>query len=88
MILTPVPPRTWVPLFWGGGVSKRIVAGVCVLGPGSYRTVFYYMDPLTHGGGQGSHLQVPPYIWENATYPSILGFFGPIRVPYLKGLLV
>ena len=65
-ILNPVPPRTWVPFFggWGGmgGVktSLRIVAAVCVFGPGSLRTFFLYMDPLTHGGGPGSQLQVPP----------------------------
>ena len=72
-ILTPLPPRTGVPFFQGGGVgvggwgggggpktSLRIVAAVCVFGPGSCRTFFLYMDPLTHGGGPGSQLQVPP----------------------------
>ena len=59
---TPPPPRTWVPLL-GGGVktSLRIVAAVCVFGPGSCRTFFLYMDPLTHGGGPGSQLRVPPF---------------------------
>ena len=69
-ILTPVPSRTGVPFFEGGvggGVgggggktSLRIVAAVCVFGPGSCRTFFLYMDPLTHGGGPRSQLQVPP----------------------------
>ena len=68
-ILTPAPPRTWVPLFWGvgwwGGVktSLRIVAAVCVFGPGSRRTFFLYMDPLTHGGVPGpnsKYSQSPP----------------------------
>ena len=64
--LTPVAPRTGVPFFEGGGVggggktSLRIVAAVCVFGPGSLRTFFLYMDPLTHGGGPRSQLQVPP----------------------------
>ena len=60
-ILTPVPPQHLGP-FWGGGgkTSLRIVAVVCVFGPGSCRTFFLYMDPLTHGGGPGSQLQVPP----------------------------
>ena len=30
--------------------------------------------------------QAGPHIGENATYPPILGLFGPICVPYLKGL--
>ena len=61
----PPPPRTWVPLFWRGGsggvnTSLRIVAAVCVFGSGSWKTFFLYMDPLTHGGGLGPQLQVPP----------------------------
>ena len=64
-ILTPVPPRTWVPLLgWGVGggfkTSLCIVAAVSVFGPGPRRTFFLYMDPLTHGGGPGSQLQVLP----------------------------
>ena len=68
-ILTPVPPRTRVPLFGGvgGGVSGggvktslRILGAVCGFGPRSGATFFLYMDPLTHGGGPGSELQVPP----------------------------
>ena len=70
--LTPLPPRTRVPLFGGvgggggggcrgGGVKTtlRIVAAVCGIGPGSGATFFLYMDPLTHGGGPGSELRVP-----------------------------
>ena len=39
-MLTLVPPYTWYPFFWGrgmGGVktSRRIVAIVCIFGPGS-----------------------------------------------------
>ena len=47
---------------FGGGVkaSLRIVAAVCVFGLGCYRIFFLYMDPLTHGGGPRSQLQVPP----------------------------
>ena len=30
--------------------------------------------------------QAGPYIGENATYPPLLGRFGAIRIPYLKGL--
>ena len=63
-ILTPVPPPPPTPgyPFWGGGfkTSLRIVADVCVFGPGSWALFFLYMDPLTHGGGPGSQLQVPP----------------------------
>ena len=71
-ILTPVPPpppAPGYPFFGGGGggvgvggfkTSWPIVADVCVFGPGSSRTFFLYMDPLTHGGGLGSQLQVPP----------------------------
>ena len=70
--LTPLALRTRVPLFggWGwrwGGVSGggvktslRIVGAVCGFGPRSQATFFLYMDPLTHGGGPGSELQVPP----------------------------
>ena len=31
-------------------------------------------------------IQAGPCIWQNATYPPILGLFGPIRLPYAKGL--
>ena len=46
----------------GGGVktSLRILGAVCGFGPRSRATFFLYMDPLTHGGGPGSELQVPP----------------------------
>ena len=46
----------------GGGVktSLRILGAVCGFGPRSWATFFLYMDPLTHGGGPGSELQVPP----------------------------
>ena len=68
--LTPGAPRTRVPLFRGVGVggcrgggvktSLRILGAVCGFGPRSQATFFLYMDPLTHGGGPGSELQVPP----------------------------
>ena len=68
--LTPLAPPTQVPLFggvgvgWGcrGGVktSLRILGAVCGFGPRFRATFFLYMDPLTHGGGPGSELQVPP----------------------------
>ena len=46
----------------GGGVktSLRIMGVVCGFGPRSRATFFLYMDPLTHGGGPGPQLQVPP----------------------------
>ena len=68
-ILTPLPPRTRVPLLggMGGGVSgggvktsSRILGAVCGFGPRSGATFFLYMDPLAHGGGPGSELRVPP----------------------------
>ena len=68
--LTPLAPRTRVPLFGGvggvggcrGGVktSLRTLGAVCRFRPRSWATFFLYMDPLTHGGGPGSELQVPP----------------------------
>ena len=61
-ILTPVPPpRTGVPFLGGGGGGSKLLCvlwPLCVyldLGPEEL-----YMDPLTHGGGPGSQLQVPP----------------------------
>ena len=64
-ILTPVPPpHLGTPFLGGLGVvvktCLRIAAALCVFGPGSSRTFFLYMDPLTHGGGPRSQLQVPP----------------------------
>ena len=66
--LTPLAPHTRVPLFGGvgvggcrGGGSKLLCVFwvLCVdLDPGA--TFFLYMDPLTHGGGPGSELRVPP----------------------------
>ena len=61
-VLTPLAPRTWVPLFggvgcWGGGGGKTslcILGAVCRFGA----TFFLYMDPLTHGGDPGSELRV------------------------------
>ena len=68
--LTPLAPRTRVPLFGGGGgvggvlggvkTSLRILGAMCGFGPRSGATFFLYMDPLTHGGGPGSELRVPP----------------------------
>ena len=59
--LTPLAPRTRVPLF-GGGVktSLRILGAVCGFGPRSRAFFFLYMDPLADGRGPGSELQVPP----------------------------
>ena len=51
---------------WGWGVSGgvktslRILGAVSGFGPRSRATFFLYMDPLTHGGGPGSEIQVPP----------------------------
>ena len=70
--LTPLPsPVPGYPFLggWGGGwggvrggvkTSLRILGAVCGFGPRSRATFFLYMDPLTHGGGPGSELQVPP----------------------------
>ena len=71
--LTPLPPSTRVPLFGGvgvggcrgGGGSKlllRTLGALCGFGPRFGATFFWYMDPLTHGGGPGSELQVP-LVW-------------------------
>ena len=65
------PPYPGTP-FWGGGAgggggcrggvktSLRILGVVCGFGPRSGATFFLYMDPVTHGGGPGSELRVPP----------------------------
>ena len=37
----------------GGGAPKGFVHNLLM-------QLFLYMDPLTHGGGPGSQLQVPP----------------------------
>ena len=72
--LTPVAPRTQVPFFggvgvWVGGGCRGggqnfffflILGAVCGFGPRSGATFFLYMDPLTHCGGPGSELRVPP----------------------------
>ena len=67
LFLTPLAPRTRVPVFGGGGggvggikTSLRILGAVCGFGPRSGATFFLYMDPLTHGRGPGSELRVPP----------------------------
>ena len=70
LFLTALAPRTRVPTFGGVGVgvgvgggvktSLRILGAVCGFGPRAWATFFLYMDPLTHGGGPGSELQVPP----------------------------
>ena len=80
LILTPVPPPHLGTPFWGGvggggvGVktSLHIVAAVCVLGPGSRRTFFLYIDPLTHDGSRvptpGTPSRPPPPpIWPLAS---------------------
>ena len=69
--LTPLPPRTRVPLFGGvgggggggvggGGQNYFAYCGCCVWNWTRVRATFsLYMDPLTHGGGPGSELRVP-----------------------------
>ena len=68
---TPLAPRTRVPLFGeagggggvgGGGVQNFFAySGCCVWIWTQVRATFFlYMDPLTHGGGPGSKLRVPP----------------------------
>ena len=63
----PRTPPTRVPLFGGVGVgmggvkiSLCIVATACVFGPGSRRTFFLYMDPLTQAGSRVPTLGTPP----------------------------
>ena len=68
--LTLLALRTREPLFWGwgwgacrgggGGGCLRILGAVCGFEPRSGATFFLYMDPLTHGGGPGLELLVPP----------------------------
>ena len=70
--LTPLAPRTRVPLFGGlgcgggggvggGGQNFFAYSGCCVwIWTQSGATFLLYMDPLTHGGGTGSELRVPP----------------------------
>ena len=64
--LTPLAPRTRVPLFGGvsrGGGSKLLCVFwvLCVdLDPGPGRLFFFlYMDPLTHGGVPGPNSRYP-----------------------------
>ena len=45
---------------WGVNTALCIVAAVSIFGLASRRTFFLYIDPLTHGGGPGSQLRVPP----------------------------
>ena len=86
LFLTPLAPRTRVPLFgggwgWGGCRGGGFKTSLCILGavcgfePRSGATFFLYMDPLTHGGGPGSELQVPP-----AAPP-----YGPLLVRTFSG---
>ena len=63
-ILTPVPPPH-LGCVWGGGVRGSKL--LCVLWPlfvyldlGPEEVFLFHMDPLTHGGGPGSQLPVPP----------------------------
>ena len=71
--LTPLAPRTRVPLFGGvggvggcrGGGSKLLCVFwvLCVdLDPRSRATFFLYMDPLTHGvpGPNSTYPRSPP----------------------------
>ena len=58
--LTPLAPRTRVPLLGRVKTSLRILGAVCGFGPRSRASFFLYMDPLTHGGGLRSELQVTP----------------------------
>ena len=65
LILTPVPlppaPHPGTPFFWWGLKFLCVLWPLCVyldLGPKEF--FFLYMDPLTHDGGPGSQLQVPP----------------------------
>ena len=53
----------------GGKTSLRILGAVCGFGPRSRATFFLYMQPLTHGGGPGSELRVPPVapLWALAS---------------------
>ena len=45
----------------GGSGPLCVFWVLCVdLEPRSRATFFLYMDPLTHGGGPGSKLRVPP----------------------------
>ena len=59
---TPYAPPPPPPFLGGGGVktSVRIAAAVCGFGPGSCAAFFLCMDPLTHCGGPGPKLRVPP----------------------------
>ena len=73
-IVTHTPPPYLGILFFGGGKNHFAYCGRPVgIRTWVLKNFFFYMDPLTHGGGPGSKLLVhvvadppPPPIWPLA----------------------
>ena len=62
-ILTPVPPRTCVPLFWGGSKLLCVLWPLCVyldLGPEELFSCIWTPEPMAGVPGPNSGYPQPP----------------------------